>query len=206
MPHSSPHLRQYYGIDYPLAGHPARRRLKRDHPATTLHGHKVWGSALLMMDWLSREPLAPGSRVVEVGCGWGLLSTYCAKQLACDVTASDIDPAVRPYINALAELNDVELAWRQAEFADWDAATLGGVDVLIASDICFWDQLAEPVWQLINRCIDSGVSQILISDPLRPPFIDVAEACIEDFHAELVPLAIDSPRRHRGALLRIENG
>lgn len=200
-----PHLRQYYGVDYPLARHPERRRLKRDQHHTTLHGHKIWGSALLMMEWLSREPLAPGSRVLEVGCGWGLLSTYCAKQLGCQVTASDADPAVLPYLDLLAELNGVRLAWQQAGFDDWGAAELRDVDVLIASDICFWDALAEPVWQLIQRAVDSDVPQILIADPLRPPFIEVAEACIGAYHAELLPLAIDHPRRHRGALLRIEN-
>ena len=48
--------------------------------------------------------------------------------------------------------------------------------------------MAEAVYQMIARAVDAGCGQILLSDPGRPPFLAVAEACVDDFYAELLPV------------------
>ena len=58
---------------------------------------------------------------------------------------------------------------------------------------------------LIARAVDAGCGQILLSDPGRPPFLAVAEACVDDFYAELLPVEACSQRHHRGFVLRLEN-
>ena len=65
--------------------------------------------------------------------------------------------------------------------------------------------MSEALYELIARAVDAGVKQILIADPHRPPFLDVAEACIDDFFAELLPREVSTSRRHRGSILVIEN-
>jgi predicted nicotinamide N-methyase len=181
------------------------RRLKRSGLATHLHGNKLWGSAYLMMDFLQEHPLETGSRVLELGCGWGLASIYCAKYQQADVTALDADPAVFPYLALLAEHNQTTIKTLSADFTELSAEALSKYDVIIASDICFWDEMSEALYQLIARAVDVGVKKILIADPHRPPFIDVAEACIDDFFAELIPREINTTRRLSGSILLIEN-
>ena len=196
--------RQHYGIDYLLASHPVMRRL-RAAGSTQLHGNKNWGAAFLLMDYLQQHALAPGSRVLEVGCGWGLGSIYCAKHLEATVTASDADPAVFPFLQAQAAANDVAIDCQPWAFGDIPDAVLAESNCLIGSDICFWDDMAEAVYQLIARAVDAGCGQILLSDPGRPPFLAVAEACVSDFYAELLPAEAQSQRHHQGFILRLEN-
>ncbi|MDF1691354.1 MAG: methyltransferase domain-containing protein [Zhongshania sp.] len=199
------HSQQFYGVTSLLAAHPDMRRLKRRTAATHLHGNKLWGSAYILMDYLQENPLPLGSRVLELGCGWGLASIYCAKYQQAAVTALDADPAVFPYLSLLAEHNQVTINTLTADFTAFSTEELGAYDIIIASDICFWDEMSETLFNLIDRAVNAGVKQIIIADPHRPPFIDVAEACIDEFFAELLPREVTTNRRHRGSILLIEN-
>lgn len=199
-----PSRREYYGIHYLLASHPHIRRL-RAQTRTSLHGNKNWGAAFLLMDYLSQHPLAPSSSVLEAGCGWGLGSVYCARHFAAEVTASDADAAVFPFLQAQAEANQVNISTQHWDFDAIPDSSLANTHCLIGSDICFWDDMAEQVYQLVARAVDAGCEQILLSDPGRPPFLAVAEACIQDFYAELLPAEAVTQRHHRGFVLRLEN-
>ena len=150
-------------------------------------------------------PIHETDKVLDVGCGWGLAGLYCRKRFHSVVTASDADPAVFPYLQAQADINDLTIDTEVWRFADVPGGALAAADTLIASDICFWDDMAEEVYQLIARAVEAGCGRILIADPGRPPFLAVAEACIEDFYAELVPVKAHTSRPHRGYVLRIEN-
>ena len=206
MPNTSPiQTRDYFGVRTLLASHPDMRRLKRATHATQLHGNKLWGSAYLLIDYLQKNPLPAASKVLDLGCGWGLASIYCAKHLQATVTAVDADPAVFPYLSLLAQHNAVNINTRCARFEALDADTLAQYDAIIASDICFWDEMSEEVFDLIHRAVDAGVKKIIIADPHRPPFLAVAEACIDDFFAELIPSEVLASRHHRGSILLIEN-
>ncbi len=198
------HRRQHYGIQYLLAADPTMRRLRRE-AVSQLHGNKNWGAAFLLMEYLNSNPLAEGSTVLDVGCGWGLASLYCAKHFAAQVLASDADPAVFPFLHAQAAANHLRIDCQAWAFADIPTEQLSTHQVLIGSDICFWDSMAEELYQLINRAIDAGCERILIADPGRPPFLEVAEACIAEHFGELIAVSAHSQRRHQGWVLRIEN-
>jgi len=199
------HTREYFGIRTLLAAHPDMRRLKRATHATHLHGNKLWGSAYLLIDFLQENPLDTASKVLDLGCGWGLASIYCAKYLGTQVSALDADPAVFPYLSLLAAHNDVEINTLCAQFNELSIDELAQYDTIIASDICFWDEMSDEVFDLIHRAVDAGVKKIIIADPHRPPFLAVAEACIDDFFAELTPREVITSRHHRGSILLIEN-
>jgi predicted nicotinamide N-methyase len=206
MPSSAAkHVRDYFGVRTLLAAHPDMRRLKRATNATHLHGNKLWGSAYLLIDYLQDNPLPNNCKVLDLGCGWGLASIYCAKSLRAEVTAMDADPAVFSYLSLLAEHNDVEIRTRTARFDELSTDELGQYDAIIASDICFWDEMSKEVFDLIERAVDAGVKKIIIADPHRPPFLAVAEACIDDYFAELTPREVITSRHHRGSILLIEN-
>ncbi|WP_223826129.1 class I SAM-dependent methyltransferase [Spongiibacter pelagi] len=200
----SSHYREYYGVTTLLASHPALRRANR-HAQFQLHGNKVWAASYLMMAYLQDNPLEHNSKVLEVGCGAGLAGIYCAKHFNAEVTASDGDPAVLPALELHTDANKVALNWQPALFSELTETELGQYDTLMACDICFWDDMAEDLAELIDRAIAAGVARIIIADPMRPPFLALAEYCIERHFAELLPIRAESGRRHKGAILLIEN-
>ena len=69
----TPIQRQAFGLKILNAGHPSIRKLKSQGFQAEIHGNKFWNSSFLVMDYLKRNPLPQGIRVLEIGCGWGLL-------------------------------------------------------------------------------------------------------------------------------------
>ena len=61
------------------------------------------------MDYLNDYPPASNTRILEIGCGWGLTSIYCTKKFGCKVTGVDADEDVFPYLEAHAKLNGTKI-------------------------------------------------------------------------------------------------
>lgn len=75
---------------------------------------------------------------------------------------------------------------------------------ILAADICFWDELVDPVVAMISMAIESGTKQIIIADPQRAPFLSVCERVLEDFGGELLEWRAEGTRT-AGALLVVDN-
>ena len=103
-----PHVQYAYGVYLLGHKHQLIKALKSRHQPS-IHGHRSWDSAFLMMDYLVHNPLNDGSTVMELGCGWGAVATFCAKKFSATVTGVDLDAQVFPYLEVLAEINGVEL-------------------------------------------------------------------------------------------------
>ncbi len=202
---SSKHSREAYGISLLTSKHKDIRRLKRESDEPSIHGNKFWGSSYLIMDYLEQNPLKKKCRVLELGCGWGLAGIYCAKTYRAKVTGVDADSAVFPYLNLHADYNGVSIDSKQQYFEKITGKQLAEYDLIIAADICFWDELAETVYKLIKRACKAGVGKIIVADPQRPPFIEMAERCVDKFYGEILAWEVDEPRRATGSLLVIEN-
>ena len=198
-------IREAYGVKILTSQHKDIRRVKREQQAPSIHGNKFWGSSYLLMDYLLENPPPAGVRVLELGCGWGLAGIHCARQYGAQVTAVDADDAVFPYLQLHCQHNDVSVTTKQQYFEKITTRQLAQYDLIIAADICFWDELANTVFNLINRACKAGVSKIIVADPERPPFYSMAERCMDKFYGELEHRAVDSPRRASGCLLIIEN-
>ncbi|WP_101757180.1 methyltransferase [Oceanicoccus sp. KOV_DT_Chl] len=197
--------REAFGVTILTSQHKAIRRTKREQETPSIHGNKFWGSSYLIMDYLQQNPPQNGCKVLELGCGWGLAGIHCAKHYQAVVTGVDADSAVFPYLQLHAEANDVAIKTKRQYFEKITTKQLAEYDLIIAADICFWDELADTVFNLIKRACKAGVGKIIIADPERAPFFDLAERCIDQYYAELEHRAIDQPRRATGCLLIIEN-
>ena len=81
----------------------------------------------LCLDWLGRTPLA-GKRVLDVGCGSGILGIAAARLGAASVTAVDHDPQARQATRANAADNGVDL-----KVADDLADIRGCFDIAVAN-------------------------------------------------------------------------
>jgi predicted nicotinamide N-methyase len=85
------------------------------------------------------------------------------------------------------------------------AKQLAEYDLIIAADVCFWDELADTLYKRIKRACKAGVGKIIIADPERSPFFELSERCVDKFYAELEPWSVDEPLRASASLLIIEN-
>lgn len=201
-----PIAHDFAGVTMPTSSHPAIRRVKRRDLQPSIHGNKLWKSSCLLIDYLQQHPPEHCNRIIDVGCGWGISGIWCAQNLQADVTSVDADPNVYPYLDAVAQLNGVTTTPLVSKFEHLSVSQLSKFDMLIAADICFWDELAHRVNTLVDRAVEAGVKRILIADPERAPFLVVAAHCIETHFAELFNWQVESDGiKAQGALLLIEN-
>jgi predicted nicotinamide N-methyase len=187
------------------SSHPAVRRLKKGYQPS-IHGNKVWRSSFVLMSYLDEHPVPAGSRVFDVGCGWGLTGIYLARCQGARVTGIDADPEVQPYLEAQAQINGVGIDFRRSKFEQITLAQLRGVQCLVGADICFWDELVRPLHQLIGRAADAGVNRVLIADPGREPFWELSERCRRSHPTRVETLAIEEPYRTSKQILVVSPG
>lgn len=155
------------------------------------------------MDFLRRQKIPPSLRIMDVGCGWGLLGIYCAKKLGAQVTSVDSDPEVFPFLDLHARINKVKVTAMKRGLGGLTAGDLRGFDVLVGADICFWDDLTPVLKRMINRVLRAGVRMVLIADPGRQPFYDLGEYFSKTNGAEMLEWSIKSPRKMEGRILKI---
>lgn len=191
-----------YGIKVLLSCHPEIRRLKRENIPTS-HGNKFWTSSWLLMDYFKRRGLAEGSRVMEIGCGWGLAGIYCARRHGAKVTGIDIDPDVLPFAQLHAHINNVDIRLVKKEFNGLRVEDLRNTDVLIGADICFWDEMVDPLRRLIRRAIRAGVGLVLIADPVRSPFEELGDYFEDKDLGEVLNWSVKRPRYISGQILKV---
>ncbi|MFC1821772.1 methyltransferase [Thermodesulfobacteriota bacterium] len=197
------HEKRAYGLRVLMSRHPEIRKLKRMH-APSVHGNKPWTSSWLLIDYFRRKGLKQSARVMEVGCGWGLTGIYCAKKYGASVTGVDIDPDVFPYTELHARINRVEMATMKGAIGGVTTQQLKGVDVLLGADICFWEKMVLPLKRLIGRAIRAGVGTVLIADPVRAPFEELADHFIQKEMGELLDWKTRRPRPIHGQILLIK--
>lgn len=197
--------RRFRGVIMPTGSHPAIRRVKRNGAFPSIHGDKLWGSSYLLIDYLNRNPPEHSRTVIDVGCGWGATGIWCAKTLGSEVTSVDADPDVFPFLEASAEINGVSTTSLVSRFEQLTTRQLSKFDLLVAGDICFWDELVNPVYNMVNRAIKAGVKQILIADPGRPTFLEMAERSVDRHCGEILDCDIRSPVKTDGVMLLINN-
>lgn len=197
--------RKFRGVTMPTAGHKAIRRVKRAGHEPAIHGTKLWRSSFLIIDYLHKNPPVSADNVLDAGCGWGITGIWCAKKLHSSVISLDADPAVFPYLDAVAALNGVTTEHAVKRFEQLKKKDLAAFDLLVAADVCFWDELVKPVGKMIDRALDAGVSQIIIADPERPTFHEMAEKTIARHGGDVIQCRITGKIKASGALLVINN-
>ena len=192
--------RTAFGVTILKPGHPRVRALKKDHEPE-IHGDRFWNSSYLIMDFLERQGLPAGSRVMEVGCGWGLLGIYCASKHGAEVVGVDADAKVFPYLHLHAEVNGVALQTRRSRFEKLTRDQLAGTRVILGADICFWDEMVDPLYRMMRKASRAGVQQIVVADPGRPPFDELCERAKKDLGGEVKEWEISRPVKTHGWLL-----
>ncbi len=191
-----------HGVRLLLPNHKSVRELKKEHVPSN-HGHKVWPTSWLVIDYLKNAPIKGRKRVLDLACGWGLSGIFCAKAFNSKVTWIDGDDEVYPYLNLLAEKNKVTGTFMHRDIDDVGRNILKNTDIVIASDICFSDELIDTLRRFINRAKKAAVSRIYISDPGRWTFDDLAEMYENKKGAELIDWKVTKPVEIEGKILEL---
>ena len=195
------HIRAH-GIKVLLSSHPEIRRLKRNNFPTS-HGNKFWTSSWLLMDYFEKNGMPEKTRIMELGCGWGLAGIYCAKNHGASVTGIDIDREVFPFLSLHAKINNVDVNFLRKGFNSLTLREMKNIDIIIGADICFWDEMVDPLKKLINRALKAGVKLILIADPVRSPFEKLGGYFLGKQGGEVLDWSVRRPRKIRGQILKI---
>ena len=197
--------RRAFGLRILNASHSDNVRLKREGNVAEIHGNRFWNSSFLIMDYLRRHPLKKRARVLEVGCGWGLLGMYCAAKFDAKVCGSDADRAVGAYLDLHAELNGVRMKFEKKRFSQLTVDYLSQFDVLLGADICFWDELTPELFNMIRRAKRAGVRKVMIADPCRSPFEDLSGRCDQAFDSvKRIEKWLKKPVRASGEILIVD--
>lgn len=192
-----------HGVKCLLSPHPEIRKLKRRHCPGS-HGNKVWKSSWMLMDYLDSKGAIADGAALDIGCGWGLTGIFLSKRFNAKVTGIDIDSEVLPYLQLHADINQTEVRFLNKGFDQIRVPQLRKVDVMVGADICFWDELIDPLRKLINRARRADVKQVFIADPGRPTFDDMAEPFLSRHRSELIDWEIETPVYTAGKILRID--
>ncbi|MDA0789191.1 MAG: methyltransferase domain-containing protein [Proteobacteria bacterium] len=198
-------MRRAFGLTILNSQHNDVRKLKREGNVPEIHGNKFWNSSFLIMDYLRKHPPGKQTRVLEIGCGWGLLGLYCAKTFGCSVHGIDADENVLPYLELHAEANGVTMTSEQKTFEALNTRYLSRFDLIVGADICFWDEMTGVLFNLIGRARRAGVKQVMIADPCRPPFNDLVEKTRTRFDdVTVVDSHLKRPVNASGEILIVE--
>ncbi|MFD1216511.1 MULTISPECIES: class I SAM-dependent methyltransferase [Microbulbifer] len=193
--------RRMHGLTIRKNAHPDMRKLRREAGEASLHGNKFWRSSCLTMDYLKKHPLKKGARVLDLGCGWGLGGIYCAKAFDAEVTALDADKSVFPFAEYHAELNKVEITTWQCRYEKVTQKELANFDAVIGTDICFWDKLEAPLYNLTRRALRAGVGRVMLVDPGRSPFRSLAQRAEEKLDAQYFEWQTSRPMKASGCIM-----
>jgi predicted nicotinamide N-methyase len=193
---------QHHGLTVLKPTHRAIRQLKRQH-AVSVYGNRTWETSWLLIDFIKQQHLSEGLKILEIGCGWGLVGIFCAKYKKARVICLDADREVFPYLRLHAETNGVQVGTWNICLEDLTVEDLAGVDVLVGGEICFWDSLAEKLTALTERALLAGVRLILIADPGRSSFDRFEAHCLEVHHALTINWRIYRPYIFQGRILKI---
>lgn len=134
-----------------------------------------WASGLVLSNYIFEHPeLVRGKRVVDFGCGSGVVAIAAAKAGAREVVACDIDPLAILATRENAMLNCVELVISD----DFDKIE-GEVDIIIVADVLYDRENLPWLSRFTDRAVDVLVADSRVKDFDYPPYkqIDRSDGC-----------------------------
>jgi predicted nicotinamide N-methyase len=128
---------------------------------------KIWEASMVLADHLaSREPL-PGSNLLEIGCGLGVVGIVAAS-FGHRVTMTEQDPDALNFAraNALTNLSpsDPTIDIRRL---DWNHPRLERIfDLIVGSEIVYSQRDYEPLFRLFKTFLKQG-GEIILAEGFR---------------------------------------
>lgn len=114
-----------------------------------------------------RLNLSPGSDILEIGCGWGYFSRYCAK-MGHNVTAITLSPSQRFWAEQAAQSEGCDVDYRICDYRDVEGRfdAIASIEMVEAVGQAYWPAYLDT----IARCLKPGgraaIQYIAIDDAI----------------------------------------
>jgi predicted nicotinamide N-methyase len=151
-----------------------------EHSSTSDTGLAVWDGALILSKFLEFELTASaltGAAVLDLGAGCGVTSIVAAA-LGARVSATDLPyslPLLRRNVDSNAELLAAAGGSVAVDTLDWLATAADGankllanVDVVLAADVIWDEELVEPMLRTVERALAGSSVAGASSTSIRP--------------------------------------
>jgi len=126
----------------------------------------VWpGAKSLARYILSNKDLVRGKRVLDLGCGSGVVSIAALKAGAMNVVANDIDPIALHIAQKDFSANDVSPEIEQSNLLEKPTEKI--FDLIFVVDMFYERSKSSPMLSLLQRFIRDG-AEVIIADGSRP--------------------------------------
>lgn len=160
-----------------------------------------WAGGTVLARYILDHPESVrGKRVVDLGCGSGVVAIAAMKAGALSVTAVDIDPNALAATRLNAEANGVMVTTFTGELiAPPDA------DLILVGDLFYDAKLADKISASLSGCVAAGI-EVLVGDMGRKPLpLDLLEPLAEyevpDFgQSQLLKAKVFKYKRPEGPL------
>ncbi|OQR91774.1 hypothetical protein ACHHYP_04381 [Achlya hypogyna] len=162
-----------------------------DHPTKTMHVHasvpsvvlrelsfmeagfgwQTWGSSLVLARAIAAGDMdVRGRRVLELGCGTGLVGIVAALKGAADVLLTDFLPEILHNARFNAEANNVGAICRVAKL-DWRAPAINETfDLIVAADCCYELQHAQLLPPVLRKFLSATDTVAHMVNAMRSGF------------------------------------
>ncbi|MBP6117402.1 MAG: methyltransferase domain-containing protein [Neisseriaceae bacterium] len=177
----------------------------------------LWPSSIQLALKIIKRPIAPHSKLLEIGCGLGIAS-LTARLMGHDITASDRHPLAGHFLNVNAKLNHLPtIRFKHGQWGDVPTPSIedtnapllsGQYDHIMASDVLYEPCSAVQVAAFIHRFAEPDCT-VWVVDPNRGYHNQLTrEMARYDFnlaeHSRLTDPVNHQP--YRGRLLVYERG
>ncbi len=132
----------------------------------------LWPSAITLAEWVNTTSLlAPGSRVLEIGCGLGLVSLAAAAR-GCDATATDVNSEALDLLARSAAANHLSVRTARLDWRDPPPTDIRA-DMILGADVLYDPRDHAPIARLIARL----TCPACLTDPMRANSVGFESAC-----------------------------
>ncbi|MCF8063107.1 MAG: methyltransferase [Deltaproteobacteria bacterium] len=144
---------------------------------------KIWEASILLADHMARTEPDPDRRILEIGCGLGLVGTVAASFGHC-VTMTEYDEHALAFARANARLNPGPGSPPEILKMDWHAPSLQGrFDWIIGSEVVYREADFAPLLRLFRTYLrPEGI--ILLAAELRKTTMAFLNRLSRDHHIE----------------------
>ena len=129
-----------------------------------------WASGQVLAEFLLENPhWVAGKRVLDFGCGSGVVAVAAALAGAAEVIACDIDPLAQAATRINAGLNGVSLSVSH----DWDAIE-GPIDLIIVADVLYDSGNFAWLQRFTRRAASVLIADSRVKHFDHPPYRQIA--------------------------------
>ena len=128
-----------------------------------------WASGQVLAQFLRDDPSwVKGRRVLDFGCGSGVVAIAAALAGAREVIACDIDPQALEATQKNAELNGVELIL-SSDYYDVE----GEIDLIIVADVLYDRENFAWLQRFVERADQVLIADSRVKDFDQPPYVQI---------------------------------